>query len=220
MTGVPEFYGRWAGPYDRLATAPGVGRWRRAAARRVADRGDTVVDLGCGSGATLPYLREQVGPDGRVVGLDVTAPLLDIARRRAAGSDNVSVLRADAADPPIRAADGAVATFVCGMFLDPDHVVDRWCDLVGSGGRVAVMDATQSDHQLAWPLRPLFRMATAAGTPGVGPGEVLRAPLTRPDATLDRRVTASREALVDRTVDRRYDEFALGVVGLLSGRVR
>ena len=54
MATVSEFYGRWAAHYDRLATAPGVGRWRRAAARRVADPGDVVVDLGCGSGATLP----------------------------------------------------------------------------------------------------------------------------------------------------------------------
>jgi ubiquinone/menaquinone biosynthesis C-methylase UbiE len=220
MTSVSDFYGRWAGLYDRLATAPGVGRWRRAAARRVAESGDTVVDLGCGSGATLPYLRDRVGPDGSVVGLDVAGPLLDIARRRAAGADNVSVLRADAADPPIGSADGAVATFVCGMFLDPDRVVDRWCDLVGSGGRVAVMDATRSDHPLAWPLRPLFRTFTAAGTPGVGPIDVLRAPLSRPDDRLGRRVTAAQEALVDRTTDRRYDGFALGFVELLSGRVR
>jgi len=220
MTSVSDFYGRWAGLYDRLATAPGVGRWRRAAASRVAESGDTVVDLGCGSGATLPYLRDRVGPDGHVVGLDVAGPMLDIARRRAAGDDNVSVLRADAADPPIASADGAVATFVCGMFLDPDRVVDRWCDLVGSGGRVAVMDATRTDHPLAWPLRPLFRMFTAAGTPGAGPIDVFRAPLARPDATLGRRVTAAQEALVDRTVDRRYDAFALGFVELLSGRVR
>ena len=220
MATVAEFYGRWAAQYDRLATAPGIGRWRRAAARRVADPGDVVVDLGCGSGATLPYLRDRVGPEGLVVGLDLTGPLLDIARRRAAGDDNVSVLRADAADPPIDSADAAVATFVCGMFTDPSRVVDRWCDLVGSGGRVALMDATRSDHPLAWPLRPLFRLFTAASTPGSGPTDVVRAPLSRPDDALGRRVTAAREALVDRTTERHYDAFALGFVGLLTGRVR
>jgi ubiquinone/menaquinone biosynthesis C-methylase UbiE len=220
MTGVSEFYGRWADLYDRIATAPGVGRWRRAAARRVATPGDTVVDLGCGSGATLPYLRERVGPDGHVVGLDLTGPLLEIARRRAAAYDNVSVVRADAAHPPIAAADAAVATFLCGMFLDPDRVVDRWCDLVGTGGRVAVMDATESDHPLAWPLNPFFRLFTAASTPGAGPTDVLRAPRSRPDDALARRVRLTREALVDRTERRRFDRFGLGFVGLLSGTVR
>jgi hypothetical protein len=79
---VADFYGRWAALYDRVATAPGVGRWRRAAAERVARPGDTVVEMGCGTGANLPYLRERVGPTGRVVGVDLTGPPL---RRAAAG---------------------------------------------------------------------------------------------------------------------------------------
>ncbi len=219
MSDVAAFYDRWAALYDRLATAPGVGRWRRAAADRVAGPGDTVVELGCGSGANLPHLRERVGDAGRVVGIDLTGPLLERARRRAARFDEVGVVRGDATRPPVSGADAVLGTFVCGLFEDPDRVVDGWCDLVGSGGRVALMDATATRHPPGRPLNPLFRAFVAAGAPTSGPLDVLRAPLDRPDRRLSDRVAAAREALVGRATERRYDRFALGFVGLLSGRI-
>ena len=216
---IRSFYGRWAALYDRVATAPGVGRWRRAAADRVAGPGDTVVEMGCGSGANLPYLRERVGAAGRVVGVDVTGPLLERAGARAADA-NVSVVRGDATEPPVREADAVLGTFVCGLFEDPAAVVEGWCDLVGPGGRVAVMDATATDDPLGRPLNPPFRAFVVAGAPGEGPADVLRAPFGNADALLSRRVGAARRALAGRTEERRYEEFGLGFVGLLSGRVR
>jgi ubiquinone/menaquinone biosynthesis C-methylase UbiE len=220
MASVTEFYGRWAALYDRIATAPGVGRWRRAAAERVARPGDTVVEMGCGTGANLPYLREQVGPAGRVLGVDITAPLLARARCRADGYDNVSVVRGDATGPPVTVADGVLGTFVCGMFEDPGAVVGWWCDLVGPDGRVALMDATATEAALGRPLNPLFRAFVAASTPGAGVVDTARAPFTRADEPLAERVSAARAALVDRAVDRTYETFGAGFVGLLAGRVR
>ncbi|WP_442928641.1 class I SAM-dependent methyltransferase [Natronomonas sp.] len=228
MMSVTEFYGRWADLYDRIATAPGVARWRRATAEAVASPGDTVVEMGCGTGANLPYLRGQVGPEGRVVGLDLTGELLDRARQRAVEYDNVEVLRADATRPPLGGAttgagtdiDAIVGTFVCGMFEDPASVVDEWCDIVGSGGRIALLDATATDAPLGRPLNPFFRVFTAIGAPGTTSWDVVRAPFGGVDSVLSERVAASRRVLADRTVERRYETFALGFVGLLSGRVR
>ncbi len=219
MSSVREFYGRRAALYDRIATAPGIGRWRRAAARRVASPGDTVVEMGCGTGANLPYLREQVGPNGRVIGIDITGPLLERARDRVDGYDNVEVLLGDAAVPPIGEVDAVLATFVCGLFSDPAAVVDRWCDLLAPGSRIGLLDATASEATPGRPLNPAFRAFVAAGSPNCGISDVLSAPFTDVDASLSRRVEASRGALVERTVDRRYETFGLGFVGLLSGTV-
>ena len=217
---VAGFYGRWATLYDRIAVAPGVDRWRRAAASGVTSPGDTVVEMGCGTGVNLPYLRERVGPDGRVVGIDITGPLLGLARERVAAYDNVAVVRGDATAPPIREADAVLATFVCGLLSDPAAVVDRWCDLVGPGGRVAVLDATASDDPRGRMLNPLFRAFVAAGSPTDHVRDVFRAPFEGGTELLSRRVDASRTALAERTVGRRYEEFALGFVGLASGTVR
>jgi ubiquinone/menaquinone biosynthesis C-methylase UbiE len=221
MTTVSEFYGRWAGLYDWIATAPGVGRWRRRAARRAAEAGETVVEMGCGSGANLPYLREQVGPEGRVVGVDITGPLLERARRRVVDYDNATVVRGDARRPPVAAdaVDSVVATFVCGMFERPATVLEEWCELVGAGGRVAVMDATASGSGPGRALNPLFSAFTAASAPGTGVREVCFAPLVGYDDALSERVRSAHEALASRTRQRRYETFALGFVELLSGRV-
>lgn len=220
-TSIRAFYGRRAGLYDLIATAPGTGRWRRRAARRVADPGATVVEMGCGTGANLPYLREAVGPEGRVLGVDITGPLLGYARTRAAQYDNVGVLRADARRPPLKelGVDAVLGTFVCGLFSDPAAVVGRWCDLLGAGGRIGLLDASASTAIAGRPLNPLFRAFVAAGSPTRGAADVLAALCGADDTTLSRRIDAAREALTDRTGSRRYESFGLGFVGLSTGTV-
>jgi ubiquinone/menaquinone biosynthesis C-methylase UbiE len=219
MSSISAFYGDRAALYDRIATAPGIGRWRRIAAERVVTPGATVVEMGCGTGVNLPYLREGVGPEGRVIGVDITGPLLDRARERSDPYDNVDVVRGDAREPPIEAADAVLSTFVCGLFSDPAAVVDRWCDIVDPGGRVGLLDATASDTALGRPLNPAFKAFVAAGSPSCDVDDVLLAPFGDIDASLSRRIGVARNAVADRTVDRRYETFGLGFVGLLSGTV-
>lgn len=212
-----DFYGRWVACYDRLATAPGVGSWRRRAVDALdLSPGDTVVEMGCGTGANLPYLREAVGPEGRIVGIDVTRPLLERARERAVDAEwhTVALVEGDATDPPISGpVDAVLGTFVLGMFRDPAAAVARWCDLCRAGGRVAVCNFQRSDHPLAAPLDLAFAAFVWAGSPGWGLPEE---PVT---AAFERRVGAGRTALAARTTDRRYETFGGGFLGLLSGRV-
>ncbi|WP_256392335.1 class I SAM-dependent methyltransferase [Natronoarchaeum rubrum] len=224
--GAQSFYGRWAALYDALARyTPGIGSLReRAAAALELDPGDTVVEMGCGTGANLPYLREQVGPEGTVVGVDFTRPVLDRARESVAAYDNVHLIRGDAARPPIPGAvgesepepiDGVLATFVVGMLDDPAAAVHDWCDLLTAGGNVVLVDAASSDRAYAAPVNALFRAVVLLSTP----------PTTRlrydrdPQATLDRRVDAARDALRSRSSAIAHETHALGVVRLTSGRI-
>ncbi|MGB3829744.1 MAG: methyltransferase domain-containing protein [Ornithinimicrobium sp.] len=80
--------------YDRLAPAYDVTAWifRPLGASRLQERavdlldlhaGDTVVDLGCGTGINLPVLADAVGEHGHVIGIDLSAGMLEQARRRA-----------------------------------------------------------------------------------------------------------------------------------------
>ncbi len=46
--------------------------------------GQRVCDIGCGGGPLTLALADGVGPDGEAVGVDISAPLLDLARSRAA----------------------------------------------------------------------------------------------------------------------------------------
>jgi len=217
-----SFYGRWAALYDALARyAPGIGSLReRAAAALELDPGDTVVEMGCGTGANLPYLREQVGPEGAVVGVDFTRPVLDRARESVAAYDNVHLVRGDAARPPVTdvtdgSVDAVLATFVVGMLDDPGAAVRDWCDLLGDGGNVVLVDAASSDRPYAAPVNALFRAVVILSTP-----PTLQFRYDRdPQATLDRRVDAARDALRDRSSAVARETHALGVVRLTGGRI-
>ncbi len=133
---IQRGYDSWARLYDWFARATAsVGGVRAGCVSALdLDPGDTVVEFGCGPGVNIPALREAVGPDGRVVGVDISEGMLGRARglvdRR--GWENVSLVRADAATPPVRAVDGVLATFVTSLFADPYAVVREWCGLTDS----------------------------------------------------------------------------------------
>ena len=215
---VTAFYGRLARAYDLVAThTPGVPAIRRRAVAALdLHPGDTVVEMGCGTGANLPYLREQIGAEGCVVGIDLTPGMLARARNRVArnGWRNVHLARGDAGDPPVERADAVLATFVVGMLPDPAAAVRRWESLV-PGGRVALVDATRSNRPSARPLNGVFRAFVTLTTPPVG-----RLRYDEPPAgLLDRRVASARESLArhgELTVD---ESLALGFVRLSAATV-
>jgi len=215
VTDVQSFYGRWARLYDRLASLPVVGSWRARAADSLAlAAGETVVEMGCGTGANVPLLCERVAPGGRVVGIDVTREMLDRARGQAdRRGQAVHYVQGDAARPPVDSADAVLATFVAGLFEDPATVVDEWCDIVGPGGRVALLNFQRSDRAVATPLNLAFEGFVRLSTPG--------ARLSRESHAnaFEQRVRAARERLTERTVDRRYESLASGYLGLVAGTV-
>ncbi|MCU1430053.1 MAG: SAM-dependent methyltransferase, partial [Actinomycetia bacterium] len=61
--------------------------------------GDSVLDIGCGAGATTIEIARRVAPRGRSLGVDLSGPLLELAARRAktAQVSNATFEQADAA---------------------------------------------------------------------------------------------------------------------------
>ncbi|PSP70407.1 alkanonic acid methyltransferase [Halobacteriales archaeon QH_8_67_27] len=217
MTGdvgaTQSFYGRWARAYDWLATAPGVDSWRERAVDALAlDPGDTVVEMGCGTGANVSHLRERVGAEGTVVGVDLTRGMLRRAGERVdrAGRENVHLVHADARRPPIDGpVDAVLATFVVGMFLDTRPVVERWIDTLAPGGRIALLNAGRSDRRAAAPFNLGFRAFVRAAAPGDG--------RVSPTVSLERRVTTARDAVYENCSEHGFETFGLGYLGLAWG---
>jgi demethylmenaquinone methyltransferase / 2-methoxy-6-polyprenyl-1,4-benzoquinol methylase len=77
-------FDRIARRYDRVNTVLSLGTdtgWRRRAARETGLRpGGSALDVACGSGKLTAELAKIAGPSGRVIGLDFSARMLDIAR--------------------------------------------------------------------------------------------------------------------------------------------
>lgn len=150
-----RLYARLAGFYDsgmwlyRLFGIR-VDAYRRMAVDSLDLRsGDTVVDLGCGTGLNLPLLYQAVGASGRIVGVDLTGEMLDQARRRADanGWRNVELVQSDMAGYSIPAdADAVLATLALSTTANYDAVVARAAGTLPAGARLA-------DFELKWPQR-------------------------------------------------------------------
>jgi SAM-dependent methyltransferase len=94
----------WSGPLFEIflkyrdLTTGGLGAHGEVAMRANPPRpGERVLDIGCGFGDTTLRLAELVGTEGSALGIDVSEPFIDTARKEAeeAGADNVSYLLAD-----------------------------------------------------------------------------------------------------------------------------
>ncbi|KDE58984.1 methyltransferase type 11 [Halostagnicola sp. A56] len=212
------FYGRWARLYDLLARrTPGIVALRRRAVEACRlEPGDTVVEMGCGTGANLPVLRSAVGPEGTVVGIDFTAPVLERARDLTERYDNVHVVRGDATTPPVSGPiDAVLATFVVGMLSDPSGAVEDWSRLVESGGHVVLVNAARSQQWYSPPINALFRAITVLSTP---PTMKLRYD-TAPTRRLDERINQAHTALRENADAVAHETHAFGIVRLTGGRI-
>lgn len=110
----------WTSSQDRLdrTLAPVTGPLLAFAAPRA---GSTVIDVGCGCGATTIELARAVGPSGRVIGIDLSGPMLALAAERLRKFANTSCLLGDAAEVPLGdlGAELIVSRFGVMFFGDP-----------------------------------------------------------------------------------------------------
>ena len=157
-----RLYRKRARRYDRsfwLLRAAGMrdGRYRRRAAKALNLRpGDTVVDLGCGTGLNFPHLLERVGPAGLVVGVDLTDAMLAQAAERVtrAGWRNVTLVESDVADYAFPAElDGIISTLALTLSPAFDDVIRRGALALRDGGRVAIVDLKKPEKWPHWLVR-------------------------------------------------------------------
>jgi len=118
--GWDEAAADWAGQLGTL-TADLADKLVRFAGVRP---GDQVLDVATGSGVVALAARRRVGMAGRVVGCDIAANLLDIARAQAGGYSNVSFIEADAEELPSHLPPSAfrVALSQLGLMYVPDKL--------------------------------------------------------------------------------------------------
>lgn len=122
--------------------------WRKqAVAKLELQSGDTVVDIGCGTGLNFELLYEAVGPSGSIIGVDLNESMLTEARTTADANhwENVSLVCTDACQYEFPAGVNAVlSTYALILVPDPALVVSNAVKALSPDGRLVVLD-------MAWP---------------------------------------------------------------------
>jgi demethylmenaquinone methyltransferase/2-methoxy-6-polyprenyl-1,4-benzoquinol methylase len=136
-------FDRIAGSYDRVNTVLSAGSdagWRRRAAREtLVEPGGSALDVACGSGKLTAELARVVGKNGRVVGIDFSPQMLDVARRQHPG---IEFLEGDALNLPFDDATFDASTIAFGLrnLAGPVRGLREMLRVVRPGGRAVVLE--------------------------------------------------------------------------------
>jgi demethylmenaquinone methyltransferase/2-methoxy-6-polyprenyl-1,4-benzoquinol methylase len=156
---VEDVYRSLAPYYDRAASVLdtfgfGYDRLRREAVEALTlKEGDTVLEIGCGTGANFPLLEEHIGPTGRIIGIDLSRPMLDEADKRikAGGWKNIELVQCAVTDYSFaeQSVDAVLSTFA--LTLEPEYelVVASAVTALRPGGACVVADLKLAR---GWPL--------------------------------------------------------------------
>ena len=204
---IERTYQNWAKVYEWLTPIYLLGNEKRLRRETIASLhlqpGQTVLDIGCGTGRNFPLILEMIGPTGKLLGVDYTLDMLARARERVEreGWKNVELVQGDAARIDLgRKFDVALSTLAISVIPDYRGALDRMLAHVKPGGYLAIGDAKRSSR---WYGRPFNWVAELLGTGAAG--MMSRRPWERLEETLN---------------DFHYDEWFMGFFYVAGGSVQ
>lgn len=181
-----DHYARWAPFYDfafKLVMRPG----RRVSSAILSQLGGRILDVGVGTGLELPMFAPHV----QITGVDLSAPMLEIARKRVADHSlkNVEALiEMDALNLqfPDQSFDAAVAPYVLTTVPDPIRMLEEITRVVRPGGTILLVNHFGSEKGLiawgeGWIARNLPKLGWKPNFPWAILGDWIK---SRPDIEL------------------------------------
>jgi len=141
-----EFFSSSAGQWDRLRDELFGDRFHLAALAGFAEREWTIGDLGCGTGQVSAALAPFVA---RVIAVDASAAMLQAAKKRLHGFDNIDLRRGELESLPVDEArlDAATLMLVLHHLPDPALALAEVARVLKPGGRLIVADMLPHDRE-------------------------------------------------------------------------
>lgn len=161
---VAEAYGRWAPIYD-LVFGPVFRQGRWAAVKAAEAVGGRVLEVGVGTGLSLA----DYGKNTKVVGVDISEPMLDKARKRVEAQnlshvEALEVMDAEHLAVPDASFDVVVAQYVVTAIPNPERALDEFVRVVRPGGEIILTTRIGAETGLRGTLeRWLMPLTTRLG---------------------------------------------------------
>lgn len=134
-------------------------------------RGDCVVELGCGTGLNFQLIMEKIGPEGRLIGVDISSKMLEYAKQKAErfGWNNVELVEADitAYDFP-KKVNGVFSVGVFGYISEYDRLIKKIATALSPDGKLVIMDGKQPERWSVWFKFVLWLSRSYGVTPSYG----------------------------------------------------
>lgn len=151
-----------------LSRYPNFLAWFTQPLREVAvnrldlEPGSRVLDMGCGTGASFPFLVRAVGSAGEVVGVDISPDLASIAQKRTdeAGWNNVQVAVGPAQKIALPGTFDGLLPFAAHEVLTSPVALDHVLSHLKKGARIVAFGAKLSYSRRGRLLNPLLRLLT------------------------------------------------------------
>ena len=125
--------------------------------------GDTVFDIACGTGPTLPLLADAVGAEGQVVGVEMSPEMAAQARQRVAGlahAERVSVVVSSVESfTPEHPADALLLSYTHDVLQSPEALT-RLLQMARPGARIVILGLRTLPWWWGWPVN-LFNLYRA-----------------------------------------------------------
>jgi phosphatidylethanolamine/phosphatidyl-N-methylethanolamine N-methyltransferase len=157
---VTKTYARWAPVYD-LVFGTVFERARHAAIAATNRVGGRILDVGVGTGICLPHY----APTTRVVGVDLSEPMLHKARKRVAEQELRHVERLEVMDAerlafPEESFDVVVAQYVVNTVPHPEIALDEFARVLKPGGEIILINRVGAEDGPRRTLEQLFMPVT------------------------------------------------------------
>jgi phosphatidylethanolamine/phosphatidyl-N-methylethanolamine N-methyltransferase len=157
---VTKTYARWAPVYD-LVFGTVFERARNAAIAATNRVGGRVLDVGVGTGICLPHY----APSTRVVGIDLSEPMLRKARKRVAEQglrhvECLEVMDAERLIFPEESFDVVVAQYVVNTVPHPEVALDEFARVLKPGGEIVLINRVGAEDGARRTLEHLFMPVT------------------------------------------------------------
>ncbi|WP_299148049.1 methyltransferase domain-containing protein [uncultured Tateyamaria sp.] len=126
--------------------------------------GERVLDIGCGTGASVLQALDQVGDRGHVTGVDIAASMLELAKGRLGGRANVDLLKSDAQTHVFTTDyDALISRFGVMFFADTTAAFANMARALAPGGRIICAAWGPAPHN-PWFMEPAGAAADVLGS--------------------------------------------------------